>query len=60
MCYVILMFTDIFIDWGNPSRLTSVMLLIALGKPYKLLVGSRTSSLSLVTAVMCCKILEFL
>ena len=60
MCYVVLMFIDPFIDWGNPSRLTQVMLLIDFGKPYKLPVGSRTSSLSLVTAVMFCKILEFL
>ena len=41
---------------GNPSRLTPVMLLIDLGKPYKLPIGSRTSSLPLVTAVMFCKI----
>ena len=60
MCYVILMFIDLFIDWGNPSTLSPVMLLIDLGKPYKLPVGSRTSSLSLVTAVMFYKILEFL
>ena len=45
------MFTDLFIDWGNSSRLTPVMLLIDLGKPYKLPVGSRTSSLDLVTRV---------
>ena len=57
---VVLMFIDLFIDWENPSRLTSVMLLIDLGKPYKLPVGSRTSSLPLVTAVMFYKILEFL
>ena len=31
MCYVILMFIDLFIDWGNPSRLTPVMILIDLG-----------------------------
>ena len=58
MCYVLLMFIDLFIDWGNPSRLTSVMLLIDLGKPYKLPVGSKTSSLPLVTAVMFYKILH--
>ena len=40
--------------------LTPVMLLIDLGKPYKLPAGSRTSSLPLVTAVMFYKILEFL
>ena len=51
LCYVVLMFIDLFIDWGNPSRLTQVMLLIDLGKPYKLPVGSRTSSLDLVTDV---------
>ena len=60
MCYVVLMFTDLFIDWGNPSRLSPVMLLIDFGKPFKLPVGSRTSSLHLVTAVMFYKILEFL
>ena len=54
------MFIELFIDWGNPSRLTPVMLLIDLGKPYKLPVGSRTSSLLLMTAVMFYKILEFL
>ena len=45
LCYVVLS----FIDWGNPFRLTSVMLLIDLGKSYKLPVGSGTSSLDLVT-----------
>ena len=60
LCYVVLMFIDLFIDWGNSSRLTVVMLLIGLGKPYKLPVGSRTSSLPLVTAVLFCMILEFL
>ena len=60
MCYVILMFIDLFIDWGNLSKLTPVMLLIDLGKTYKLPVVSSTSSLPLVTAVMFCKILEFL
>ena len=60
MCYVVLMFIDLFIDWGDPSRLTPVMLLIDFGKPYKLPVGSRTSSLPLVTAFMFYKILEFL
>ena len=60
MCYVVLMFIDHFTDWRNPSRLTPVMLLIYLGKPYKLPVGSRTSTLPLVTAVMFYKILEFL
>ena len=45
------MLVDLFIDWGNPFRLTSVMLLIVLGKPYKLPVGSRTSPLDLVTDV---------
>ena len=60
LCYIVLMFIDLFIDWGNPSRLTPVMLLIDLGKPYKLPVRSRTSSLPLVTAVMFYKILEFL
>ena len=51
LCYVVLMFIDLFIDWGNPSRLTPVMLLIDLGKPYKLPVGYRTSSLDLVSQV---------
>ena len=51
LCYVVLMFIDLFIDGGNPSRLTPVMLLIDLGKAYKLYVGSRTSSLHLVTDV---------
>ena len=51
LCYVVLMLIDLFIDWRNPSRLTIVMLLIDLGKPYKLPVGSRTSSLDLVTRV---------
>ena len=51
LCYLVLMFIDLFIDWGNPSRLTPVMLLIDLGKPYKLPVGSRTFSLDLVTGV---------
>ena len=37
-----------------------MMLLIDLGKPYKLPVGSRTSSLPVATAVMFYKILEFL
>ena len=37
-----------------------MMLLIDLGKPYKLPVGSRTSSLPLVTAFIFYKILEFL
>ena len=60
LCYVILMFIDLFIDWGNPSRLTPVMLLIDLEKPYKPTVGFRISSLPLVTAVMFYKILEFL
>ena len=46
-----LMFIDLFIDWVNPSRLTSVILLIVLGKPYKVPVGSRTSSLDLVSDV---------
>ena len=55
LCYVLLMFIDLFIDWGDPSGLTPVMLLIDLGKPYKLLVGSRTSSLPLMTAVMLVK-----
>ena len=48
---MVLMFIDLFIEWGNPSRLTPVMLLIDLGKPYKLPVGSRTSPLGLVTDV---------
>ena len=60
MCYVVLIFIDLFIHWGNPSRLTPVMLLIDLEKPYKLPVGSRTSSLPLWTAVMFYNILEFL
>ena len=51
LCYVVLMFIDLFIHWGNPSRLTPVMLLLDLGKLYKLPVGSRTSSLDLVTDV---------
>ena len=45
------MFIDLFIDRGNPSRLTPVILLIDLGKPYELPVGSRTSSMPRVTAV---------
>ena len=60
MCYVVPMFIDLFIDWGNPSRLNPVILLIDLGKPYKLRVGSRTSSLPLVTDVLFYKILKFL
>ena len=60
MYYVVLMFIDLFIDWGNPSRLTPEMILIDLGKPHKLPVGSRTSSLPLVTAVIVYKSLEFL
>ena len=60
LCYVVPMFIDLFIDWGNPSRLTPVILLIDLGKPFKLPIGSRNSSLPLVTAVMFCKVLEFL
>ena len=60
MCYITLMFIDVFIDWGNPSRLTPVMLLRDLGKPFKLPEDSRTFSLPLVTAVMFCKILELL
>ena len=46
-----MMFVDLFIDRGNPARLAPVMLLIDLGKPYKLPVGSRSSSLDLVTDV---------
>ena len=49
---MVLIFIDLFIDWQNPSRLTPVMLLIDLGKPYKLPVGSKTSSLDLVTGIM--------
>ena len=45
------MFIDLFIDWGNPSRLKSVMLTIDLWKPYQLPVGSKTFSLDLVTGV---------
>ena len=60
MCYVLLMFIDLFIDWGCPSRLTRVTLSIDLGKSYKLHVGSRILPLSLVTAVMLYKLLEFL
>ena len=45
------MFIDLFIDWDESSRLTPVMLLIDLEKPYKLPVGFRTSSLDLVTGV---------
>ena len=37
-----------------------MMLLIDLGKPHKLPVGSRTSSLPLVTVVIFCKIVKFL
>ena len=47
----VVMFIDLFKDWGNPSRLTSVMLFIDLGEVYKVPVGSRTSSLDLVTDV---------
>ena len=46
-----MMFVDLFIDWRDPSRLTPVMLLIDLGKPCKLPIGCRTSSLDLVTDV---------
>ena len=46
------MFIDLFTHWGNPSRLTPVMLLIDLGKPYKLPVGSRTSSFDLVAGII--------
>ena len=51
---VVLMFfiihsIDPFADWGNPSRLTSVILLIDSGEPYQLPVGSRNSLLDLVT-----------
>ena len=60
MCYVVLMFIDLSINWGNQSRLTPVMLLIDLGKHCKLPVCSRTSTLPLVTAVIFHKILEFL
>ena len=49
LCYVLLMFIDL--TRGNPSRLTLVMILTVLGKNYKLPVGSRTSSLNLVTDV---------
>ena len=45
------MFVNLFKDCGNPSRLTPVMLLIDLGKAYKLPVGSRTPSLYLITDV---------
>ena len=51
LCYVVIMFMYLFIDWGNPSRLTPVMPLIDFGKAYKLPIGSRTSSLDLVTDV---------
>ena len=52
LCYVVLMFIDLFIDWGNPSTLIPVMLLIDLGNPISYLaVGSRTSSFDLVTRV---------
>ena len=47
----VMVFIDPFMDWGNPSRLTSVMLLIDLGTPCKIPVGSRTSSLDLVTDI---------
>ena len=45
------MFIDLFMDWTNPSRLTPVLLLIDLGEPYKLAVGSKTAPLDLVTGV---------
>ena len=38
---------DLFIDWGNLSGLTSVILLIDLGNLIPL--GSRTSSVNLLT-----------
>ena len=38
---------DPFIDWGDPSGLTSVVLLIDLGNP----IGSRTSLVNLVTGI---------
>ena len=47
----IMVFIDLFMDWGNPSRLTPVKLLTDLGTPCKIPVGSRTSSLDLVTDV---------
>ena len=45
LCYIVLMFINLFIDWG---------------KPFKLPVGSGTFSLPLVTTVVFCKVLEFL
>ena len=38
---------DLFIDWGNPSGLASVVLLIDLGNP----IGSRTSLVNPETGV---------
>ena len=61
MCYVILMFIDLFIDWGNPSRLTSGMLLIVLGKPYKIPVGLELPHLIwllMLTSSCFCNILD--
>ena len=45
-----MMFIDLY-DLGNPSRLTIVMQGIDSGTPCKLLVGSRTFSLDLVTDI---------
>ena len=42
---------DLFLDWGNLSGLTSVILLIDFGEPYRLTVGSRTYLVNLVTGV---------
>ena len=49
MCYVVLMFVDLFIDWGNPSNNPSDYI-SRLGET-QLPVVSRTSSLNLVTDV---------
>ena len=46
--FIIIQSIDQFIEGGNPYRLTSVILLIDLGKPYHLAVGSRTSLMDMV------------
>ena len=45
--FFVLCSIGLFIDWGNSSGLTSVILLIDLGNP----IGSRTSLVNLVTGI---------
>ena len=47
MCYVVLMFIDLFIDWGNPSNNLSDY--ISRFEEIQLPVVSRTSLVNLVT-----------